>query len=204
MDENIKLNYREIKDIIDSEIGIRDIMLQFGVGLIDDKNGANGKALCPFHPERTPSFHANYEMNSFHCFGCHAGGNIIEFVKLKLNTTDWFEAVVAICNLYNIDVKWTPGTDEKNLLRKMHSSLSRFRDVKRTKDFYDRFVYNINRKIYECSRLKGLQSYESKELFDFYTLIDNEINSENYDMEIMVSFNRMLDSKLNKLRENKK
>jgi hypothetical protein len=42
--------------------------------------GRDGKALCPFHEERTPSLHA-YEdpARGFYCFGCRAGGSIIDF-----------------------------------------------------------------------------------------------------------------------------
>ncbi|MGI8601744.1 MAG: DNA primase [Verrucomicrobiales bacterium] len=44
--------------------------------------GANFKALCPFHNERSPSFMVNPARGSFHCFGCGAGGGVIKFVEL--------------------------------------------------------------------------------------------------------------------------
>ncbi|HTL44020.1 MAG TPA: DNA primase [Vicinamibacterales bacterium] len=46
------------------------------------KMGATWKGLCPFHGEKTPSFHVNGEKGFFHCFGCGVGGDVIKFVEL--------------------------------------------------------------------------------------------------------------------------
>ena len=46
------------------------------------KMGASWKGLCPFHNEKTPSFHVNREKAFFHCFGCSTGGDVIKFVEL--------------------------------------------------------------------------------------------------------------------------
>jgi len=44
--------------------------------------GATFKGLCPFHAEKTPSFHVNPEKGFFHCFGCGVGGDVFKFLEL--------------------------------------------------------------------------------------------------------------------------
>jgi DNA primase len=46
------------------------------------QSGATWKGLCPFHGEKTPSFHVNRTKGFFHCFGCGVGGDVIKFVEL--------------------------------------------------------------------------------------------------------------------------
>ncbi|MBI4486147.1 MAG: DNA primase, partial [Acidobacteria bacterium] len=44
--------------------------------------GATYKGLCPFHSEKTPSFHVNPDKGFFHCFGCGVGGDVFKFLEL--------------------------------------------------------------------------------------------------------------------------
>src|SRR5664279_3001169 len=44
-------------------------------------NGATLKGLCPFHKEKTPSFHVNPQRGFFHCFGCGKGGDVFKFLQ---------------------------------------------------------------------------------------------------------------------------
>jgi len=55
------------------------------------KIGQRYQACCPFHKEKTPSF-VIYPNNSFYCFGCHAHGDVIDFMKI-LKKCDFKEAV---------------------------------------------------------------------------------------------------------------
>ena len=44
--------------------------------------GTTLKGLCPFHSEKTPSFHVNPDKGFFHCFGCGVGGDVFKFLEL--------------------------------------------------------------------------------------------------------------------------
>src|SRR6187549_2590299 len=44
--------------------------------------GRTYKGLCPFHTEKTPSFHVDPEKGFFHCFGCGVGGDVFKFLEL--------------------------------------------------------------------------------------------------------------------------
>lgn len=54
--------------------------------------GRTSKGLCPFHNEKTPSFVVYKDTQSFYCFGCGAGGDVITFVR-KMNNLDYIDAV---------------------------------------------------------------------------------------------------------------
>lgn len=67
------------------------------VDLISDylelkKSGNRYKGLCPFHSENTPSFFVNPDNNFYHCFGCGAGGDAINFV-MEIENLTFIESV---------------------------------------------------------------------------------------------------------------
>jgi DNA primase len=59
------------------------------------------KGLCPFHSEKTPSFTVHRDKQFFHCFGCHAGGDVFSFVMLaeKVPFPDAVELVAEKCGV---------------------------------------------------------------------------------------------------------
>ena len=56
------------------------------------RRGRNNICLCPFHSEKTPSFTIFSDTQSFYCFGCGAGGDVITFI-MKMENLEYFEAV---------------------------------------------------------------------------------------------------------------
>src|SRR5437667_7131610 len=63
--------------------------------------GSTLKGLCPFHSEKTPSFTVHRDKQFFHCFGCHAGGSVFDFVMLaeKLPFPEALELVAEKCGI---------------------------------------------------------------------------------------------------------
>ena len=87
------------------------------------KTGANFKALCPFHKEKTPSFTVSASRQTFKCFGCGKGGNAFHFV-MEMDRVSFPEAVRSLAKEAGIEIpearKPTPAQleerDERALL----------------------------------------------------------------------------------------
>lgn len=91
---------KEVIDEINSRLSIKDIV---GNYLSLKKTGKNYTALCPFHPEDTPSFFIFPATNTFHCFGCGAHGDPISFIQ-KYEQLNFIDAVKKAASLAGIDI----------------------------------------------------------------------------------------------------
>ena len=82
------------------------------------KNGANFTALCPFHKEKSPSFHVNPQRQTFHCFGCNKGGDVFEFVK-DYENIGFMDVVRRLAERAKIPLEFenTPGAQESRHLK---------------------------------------------------------------------------------------
>ena len=67
-------------ETIEQVAAANDIVEVIGSYFPLKRAGANFKALCPFHQEKTPSFHVSPQRQTFHCFGCGVGGSVFRFV----------------------------------------------------------------------------------------------------------------------------
>jgi DNA primase len=79
------------------------------------KSGQNWKGICPFHPEKTPSFTVSQAKQIFHCFGCGAGGDIIAFA-VKYENLSFHEAVDLLAKKAGIPL--TGGRTDKKSFQK--------------------------------------------------------------------------------------
>lgn len=70
--------------------------------------GSRFKALCPFHQERTPSFHFDSDKGFYKCFGCGKSGDIFTFVQ-ETEGLNFTEAVEALAQRFNVALEYEEG-----------------------------------------------------------------------------------------------
>lgn len=66
------------------------------------------KGLCPFHDERTPSFHVRPQMGTYHCFGCGESGDVISFV-MEMDHTSFSETVERLAARLGYELHYEQG-----------------------------------------------------------------------------------------------
>jgi DNA primase len=105
-----------------------DIAQVIGSYLKLQRAGSAFKANCPFHKEKTPSFHVNPQRQIYHCFGCGAGGDVFAFV-MQYEAVDFSEAVRRLAERAGIALEMEEGagsgpSSDKAVLYKLHSELA--------------------------------------------------------------------------------
>ena len=100
------------RDFINELIARTDI-----VDLIDrkvplKKAGKNYSACCPFHSEKSPSFTVSRDKQFYHCFGCGAHGNAIDFV-MEYDRLDFIDAIEDLAGQLGLDVPREQGNGPK-------------------------------------------------------------------------------------------
>ena len=117
------------------------------------QRGKRHVGLCPFHPEKAPSFTVDEEKQLYHCFGCGAGGDIFTFVMEKENLS-FPEALKFLAEKYNIKLpekrKMSPQLQklEEQLYKINEDTLAFFRkNLLNTKEGENALSYMQKRKI---------------------------------------------------------
>ena len=75
--------------------------------------GRDYSGLCPFHREKSPSFHVSGEKQLFHCFGCGASGNLVQFV-MRAEGLDFVEALKLLAERAGIALPEDGVTDDNS------------------------------------------------------------------------------------------
>ncbi|QJC37345.1 DNA primase [Enterobacteriaceae endosymbiont of Donacia thalassina] len=76
------------------------------------KRGKNFFGICPFHLEKNPSFAVSSVKQLYHCFGCGAHGNIIDFV-MKYDNLSFLESIESIANIFSIPITYNNSVNKK-------------------------------------------------------------------------------------------
>ena len=97
---------REDIDAVRERADLREVVEQYvtlrkaGIG--------SYKGLCPFHDERTPSFHLRPHVGTYHCFGCEESGDVIAFLQ-AMEHTSFQETVERLAQKYGVELHYEDG-----------------------------------------------------------------------------------------------
>ena len=100
-------------EMIEQIAAANDIVEVIGSYFPLKRAGANFKAICPFHQEKTPSFMVSPSRQTFHCFGCGAGGSVFRFV-MDYEHTDFPSAVRKLATRVGITVVEKRGAEDED------------------------------------------------------------------------------------------
>jgi DNA primase len=104
----------DIIDLIDARVKLK-------------KQGKNYHACCPFHNEKTPSFTVNGEKQFYHCFGCGAHGNALDFL-MNYDKLEFVESVEEMAAMHNLEVPYEAGNGPSQIERHQRQSLYQLMD----------------------------------------------------------------------------
>ena len=113
--EEIK-SRNDIVDVISSYVGLK-------------RAGSNMQGLCPFHSEKTPSFTVFTATQGYYCFGCGAGGDVINFVR-QIENLEYVPAIEFLAKRAGItlpeNIRRTEGGIDRNRFLNMNRDAARF------------------------------------------------------------------------------
>ena len=105
---------QDIIDRIISDVSILEVAENGGVSFTK-KSRSRHWACCPFHNESGPSFYVDTATNTWRCFGCHSGGNVISLYRKLENDLPFPIACRNLAKKYlneDIEDDWKPSNEE--------------------------------------------------------------------------------------------
>lgn len=149
------------------------------------KSGKNYKSLCPFHPEKTPSFFVSEEKQIFHCFGCGIGGNAIRFL-MYMERIPFQEALEILAKKVGFEITKNRVSPEENIEKKKILKANEY-----ALNLYKKTLYSpIGRRALEYLYQRNLSDEDIERFSIGYApsnnYLLNKINEEKLDKEDFV------------------
>lgn len=110
------------EEVVRSVREVADIRHVVGEYVSLRQAGRNWIGLCPFHPDKDPSFSVNDERQAFYCFGCGEGGDVFKFL-IKIQGLSFLEAVKALASRYGIVIPERPLSEDEARRQEERKSL---------------------------------------------------------------------------------
>ncbi|MBP5259360.1 MAG: DNA primase [Paludibacteraceae bacterium] len=122
------------------------------------RRGSSLLGLCPFHNEKTPSFHVNTAKNFYHCFGCGAGGGAAKFI-MEMEHVSFPDALRILAKKYGIEIEETQMTDAERQAQSERDAL--FAVNAFASKFFQQYLWDT-----DDGRSEGLSYYRNRGFSD--------------------------------------
>ena len=172
-------NMRDLIDEVKNRCDIVSVISQY-INL--KSSGSNYSGLCPFHNEKTGSFHVNQKKQIYKCFGCGEGGDVINFV-MKIENLDFIDAIKLLAQKNGIEFKTNLSEADKakmesiKLMQDIHLQAARFYFANLTKSKNAGYDYLKRRGLSDKTIKKfglGYSIYSWNSLMDYLLSIGYE------------------------------
>ena len=170
-----ELKYRsDIEQVISSYVPLK-------------RTGRNLKGLCPFHSEKTPSFTVYPENQSFYCFGCGAGGDVVTFIR-KIDNLEYVEALRFLAQRAGMTLPEEARDDGTALLRTKILEINR----ESARFFFDQLAHGPDRRAIAYLRGRGLSDKTIKRFGlgyapNTFDSLKNHLKGKGYSFEEMAA-----------------
>lgn len=159
------------------------------------QNGRNRKCLCPFHLEKTPSFVVYEDTQSFYCYGCGAGGDVITFI-MRIENLEYLEALKLLAERVGLPLPENERDDQQAKLRQRLLELNRqaaryFHSVLKGPDGKSARDYFAQRRL----SAKTIVRYGLGYAPDSWNALRNTFQKQGYSYEEMVQADLIVRSK---------
>lgn len=114
-----------VVEAVKSRLSLKEVVSRY-VALRPAGKG-RWKGLCPFHHEKTPSFYVDEDKGLFYCFGCKAGGDLIQFVE-RIEGLDFKEALRRLAEEAGVPYEAQPEGRKRELLEVLEEAQRYFRE----------------------------------------------------------------------------
>lgn len=119
-----RLSREQIRDIADRV----DIVSVVSEVVTLRKAGGSLKGLCPFHDEKTPSFHVRPDRQTYHCFGCGKGGDVIGFLR-EYHNLEFMDALEEVARRAGVELPHGESSPEERQAASLRTRLTEINEI---------------------------------------------------------------------------